>query len=69
MPLEKLGTRVFPGMFSLAVAHKAFAPEGHLLDETLKKRLEENVLDFMETVAASKNYREVRKYLQEAASV
>ena len=29
MPLEHLGARVFPDMFSLAMAHKAFAGGGH----------------------------------------
>lgn len=64
MPIEKLGSQVFPRMFSLASAHQAFATEGHLLDETQYKRLEENILEFMETVEASKNYQLVRKYLQ-----
>lgn len=69
MPLEKLGTKVYPDMFSLAVAHQAFAPEGHLLDEGLYKRLEGNVLEFMESVAAGKHFREVKKNLQETAPV
>src|SRR6185295_307938 len=35
MPLEHLGARVFPDMFSLATAHKAFTAEGNIADETL----------------------------------
>ena len=37
MPLEHLGTSVFPNMFSLAMAHKAFTPEGNIADATLGK--------------------------------
>lgn len=69
MPLEKLGTQVFPQMFSLANAHLAFAPEGHILDKTQVINLEENVVKFMETVEASRNYQLIRKYLQELREV
>ena len=43
-------------MFSLAAAHKAFAPEGTLADATLTKRFEMNLVAFMELVEAAKNY-------------
>ncbi len=56
MPLEKLGSHVFPAMFSLANAHNAFSPEGDILEETLSSRLKDNLLAFKETVEASKNY-------------
>jgi chromate reductase len=56
MPLEHLGARVFPDMFSLATAHKAFTPEGLLLDETLTKRFEQNLVAFMQLVEAAKHY-------------
>lgn len=56
MPLEHLGTRVFPDMFSLAMAHKAFTTEGKLADETLAKRFEQNLVAFMQLVEAAKNY-------------
>jgi chromate reductase len=56
MPLEHLGARVFPDMFSLATAHKAFTPEGQLLDETLTKRFEQNLVSFMQLVEAAKHY-------------
>lgn len=39
MPLEHLGANVFPDMFSLAIAHKAFTPEGNIADETLGKTI------------------------------
>lgn len=56
MPLEHLGTNVFPNMFSLAMAHKAITPEGKIADETLAARFEENLVSFMGLVEAAKNY-------------
>lgn len=61
MPLEHLGTRVFPNMFSLAMAHKAFSPEGNIADETLQKRFEENLVAFMSLVESSKHYPCIKK--------
>ena len=56
MPLEHLGARVFPDMFSLATAHKAFTPDGRIADETLSKRFEANLVAFMQLVEAAKHY-------------
>jgi len=56
MPLEHLGARVFPDMFSLATAHKAFSTEGKIADETLSKRFETNLVAFMALVEAAKHY-------------
>ena len=56
IPLEHLGARVFPNMFSLATAHKAFTPGGTIADATLAKRFEDNIVDFMDHVEAAKNY-------------
>ncbi len=56
IPLEHLGARVYPDMFSLAVAHKAFSPEGKIADETLAKRFEDNLVAFMNLVEAAKHY-------------
>ena len=39
IPLEHLGARVFPDMFSLAQAHKAFADNGELADAQLGRAL------------------------------
>ena len=61
MPLEHLGARVFPDMFSLAIAHKAFTPEGHIADEILAKRFEQNLVAFMQLVEAAKNYPCIKK--------
>ena len=56
IPLEHLGARVFPNMFSLATAHKAFTPGGNIADATLAERFEDNIVDFMDHVEAAKNY-------------
>lgn len=56
IPFEHLGTRVFPNMFSLAMAHQAFTPDGAIADETLARRFAGNITGFMELVEAAKNY-------------
>jgi hypothetical protein len=56
IPLEHLGTRVFPDMFSLAVAHQAFNDEGEIINATLAQRFENNLVAFMDLVEAAKNY-------------
>lgn len=56
IPLEHLGASVFPNMFSLALAHKAFTPEGKIADDTLAKRFEVNIVAFMNLVEAAKHY-------------
>lgn len=56
IPLEHLGARVFPNMFSLATAHKAFTSEGNIADVILAKRFEDNIVAFMNHVEAAKNY-------------
>jgi len=61
MPLEHLGSRVFPNMFSLAMAHKAYSPEGNIADETLAQRFEQNLVAFMSLVEAAKNYPCIKK--------
>lgn len=61
IPLEHLGARVFPDMFSLATAHQAFTPQGNLSNEILAKRFEENIIAFMSLVEAAKNYPCIKK--------
>jgi chromate reductase, NAD(P)H dehydrogenase (quinone) len=61
VPLEHLGARVFPDMFSLAMAHQAFTPEGALANETLGKRFEDTIVAFMNLVEAQKHYPCMRK--------
>lgn len=61
IPLEKLGSNVFPSMFSLATAHKAFTPEWTIADERLAKRFEDNIVAFMDLVEATKLYPRMKK--------
>jgi chromate reductase len=61
VPFEHLGVRVFPNMFSLATAHKAFLPDGSISDETLGKRFEDNLVAFMNLVEAVKHYPCIKK--------
>ena len=56
IPLETLGANVFPAMFSLATAHHAFTPDGHIADGILTKRFEDNLVAFMSLVEAAKHY-------------
>jgi len=55
VPLEHLGARVFPDMFSLAAAHKALSEET-ITDARLQKRFEQNVDAFLDLAEAAKNY-------------
>jgi chromate reductase, NAD(P)H dehydrogenase (quinone) len=55
VPLEHLGARVYPDMFSLAAAHKAFDGE-RLADAPLQARLEKTVDAFLELAEAAKHY-------------
>jgi chromate reductase len=56
IPLEHLGARVYPDMFSLAQAHKAFDDEGRIADPRLQERFDTNITNFMDLVEASKHY-------------
>ncbi len=61
VPLEHLGARVYPDMFSLAQADHAFADNGRLADALLQKRLEDTVRCFVDLVEAAKHYPELKK--------
>ena len=43
VPLEHLGARIYPDMFSLAQAHQAFDSSGRLANAALQGRLEETI--------------------------
>jgi chromate reductase, NAD(P)H dehydrogenase (quinone) len=55
VPLEHLGARIFPDMFSLAAAHKAFAGD-HIADAALRGRFETNIQVFLSLAEAAKHY-------------
>ena len=56
IPLEHLGARIFPDMFSLAQAHKAFDEAGALTDGQLAARFQENLRAFLDLVEAATHY-------------
>jgi chromate reductase, NAD(P)H dehydrogenase (quinone) len=56
VPLEHLGARVYPDMFSLAQAHNAFDSEGRMANSQLQERFNANVGNFLDLVEASKHY-------------
>jgi chromate reductase, NAD(P)H dehydrogenase (quinone) len=55
VPLEHLGARIYPDMFSLAQAHKALAG-GEIADEALRARFERNLQAFLSLAEAAKHY-------------
>ncbi len=55
MPFEHLGARIYPDMFSLAMAHKAFAGDD-LADPALRARFEKTVQSFLSLAEAAKHY-------------
>jgi NAD(P)H-dependent FMN reductase len=55
VPLEHLGARVYPDMFSLAQAHAAFDGD-RLANESLQKRLESTMSGFLALAEAEKRY-------------
>ena len=56
VPFEHLGARIYPDMFSLAQAHKAFDSEGRMVEQQLQERFDTNIVNFMDLVEASKHY-------------
>jgi chromate reductase, NAD(P)H dehydrogenase (quinone) len=61
IPLEHLGMRVYPDMFSLAQAHQAFTEDGSLRNEVLQKRFDQTIDCFCDLVEAATHYRGLKK--------
>ena len=61
IPLEHLGARVYPDMFSLAQAHKAFGADGRIADVTLQQRFDRTIECFMDLVEAATRYPALKK--------
>lgn len=55
VPFEHLGTRVYPDMFSLSMAHKAFAGDD-LADPALRSRFDTTVQAFLSLAEAAAHY-------------
>jgi len=56
VPLEHLGTRVYPDMFSLAQAHQALGADGGFVDPKLRDRFDQTIAGFLDLAEAVKNY-------------
>ncbi|HEX6372767.1 MAG TPA: NAD(P)H-dependent oxidoreductase [Longimicrobium sp.] len=61
VPLEHLGMRVYPDMFSLAQAHQAFDENGDLANDTLRERFASTLDCFMDLVEAARHYPALKK--------
>jgi chromate reductase len=61
IPLEHLGARVYPDMFSLAQAHQAFDADGRIANPTLQQRFERTIQCFMDLVEAATHYPALKK--------
>ena len=61
VPLEHLGARVYPDMFSLAQAHEAFTADGLIANEMLRKRFDDTIDCFLDLVEAAKRYPTLKK--------
>jgi NAD(P)H-dependent FMN reductase len=55
MPLEHLGSRIYPDMFSLAEAHKTLV-DGDITNAALRARFEKNLEAFLSLAEAAKHY-------------
>jgi len=55
VPFEHLGARIFPDMFSLSAAHKAFAADD-LSDKALRARFDKTVQAFLSLAEAAAHY-------------
>jgi chromate reductase len=56
IPLEHLGARIYPDMFSLAQAHSAFDHQGRIANQQLQERFDDNIVNFLDSVEAFKHY-------------
>jgi chromate reductase, NAD(P)H dehydrogenase (quinone) len=56
IPLEHLGARVYPEMFSMAQAHHALDPDGEIIDPELAVRFKTLIVDFLALAEADVRY-------------
>ncbi len=60
IPLEHLGSRIYPDMFSLAQAHKSLV-DGEITDGALRDRFVKNLQAFLSLAEAAKHYPCIRR--------
>jgi chromate reductase, NAD(P)H dehydrogenase (quinone) len=56
VPLEHLGARIYPDMFSLAQAHSTLDDAGVIANERLRGRFDDTIANFLDLVEASTHY-------------
>lgn len=56
VPLEHLGARIYPDMFSLAQAHHSLDDTGAIADDALRRRFDDTIAKFLDLVEASTHY-------------
>jgi chromate reductase, NAD(P)H dehydrogenase (quinone) len=56
VPLEHLGARVYPDMFSFAQAHQGFDESGQIASPQLAEFFETTIVGFLDLAEASKHY-------------
>lgn len=61
VPLEHLGARIYPSMFSLAQAQHAFDAEGRIANPQLQERFDSTIASFVDLVEASTHYACVKR--------
>lgn len=61
VPLEHLGARLYPDMFSLSRAHQALGADGRIANPTLQEHFEKTIECFLDQVEAAKHYRTLKK--------
>jgi NAD(P)H-dependent FMN reductase len=61
IPLEHLGTRIYPDMFSLAQAHEAFGDDGKIRNDVLQQRFASTIDCFLDLVEAARHYPALKK--------
>lgn len=61
VPLEHLGARIYPDMFSLAQAHEVLEDAGRIASDMLQKRFDDTIGCFMDLVEAAKHYPGLKK--------
>ncbi len=61
VPLEHLGARIYPDMFSLAQAQQAFDADDRLVNKQLEDRFEKTIVAYLDLVEADTHYHCAKK--------
>lgn len=61
IPLEHLGSRIYPDMFSLAQAQQGIDAQGYLVNPPLRERFEKTIVAYMDLVEADTHYHCAKK--------